>query len=535
MGWHKKILRVNLTEGSCTPEPLNMEWAAEYLGQRGLATKYLIEEIDPKVDPLSPDNKLIFATGPLTGTAASTSGRYSVITKGALTGAIACSNSGGYFGAELKFAGWDMVIFEGKSERPVYLYINNDKAELLSADGIWGKSVWETDEILHQRHQDPQLRVSAIGQSGEAGVLFACIVNDLHRAAGFEVPRYWHAEVGGLPALAIARFDRDANGTPLPQESLYSILAAGARDIERNTDGSLDRIARVIDLANPVLITDKKAARLHLFRRLVLALLSGNGDLHLDNLSLLGAAGGAQFSPVYDPTPMRAYSVHNMLCAVPFGGYGESAPDGDPLPRACAAFAANLGLGKAAVQDSVADLLAVSADYPERVEAVAPDAATAELAAALLTQEIGSPGRVTADHVIVTNNTGDGLNFRGKTAITLRNCLVADNGRDGVYFYVDNGAANQYVYNCTIADNGRDGVTMFRDKPVQVVITDIIMPEKDGIETILDLRREHPQLKVIAISGGGRSTPENYLHSARLLGADRAIRRPSSIPSSIAI
>ncbi len=76
------------------------------------------------------------------------------------------------------------------------------------------------------------------------------------------------------------------------------------------------------------------------------------------------------------------------------------------------------------------------------------------------------------------------------------------------------------------ASNGRDGVVMFRENPVQVVITDIIMPEKDGIETILDLRREHPDLKVIAISGGGRTTPENYLHSARLLGADRAMRKP---------
>lgn len=194
---------------------------------------------------------------------------------------------------------------------------------------------------------------------------------DLHRAAGFEVPRYWRAEVGGLPALAIERFDRDTRGRPLPLESLYSILAAGARDIARNTDGSLDRIGRVIDLANPLLIGDKKAARVHLFRRLLLALLSGNGDLHLDNLSLLGTAGEARFSPVYDPTPMRAYSVHNMLCAVPFGGYGESAPDGEPLARACAAFAVNLGLGKAAVQENVASLLAVSTDYPERVEAVA--------------------------------------------------------------------------------------------------------------------------------------------------------------------
>ena len=167
MGWHKKVLRVNLTDGSCNAEPLNMRWASEYLGQRGLATKYLLEEIDPQVDPLSPDNKLIFATGPLTGTMASTGGRFSVVTKGALTGAIACSNSGGYFGAELKFAGWDMVIFEGRALSPVYLLIKDDSVELLPADDLWGRSVWETDEILHRRHQDPQLRIAAIGQSGE--------------------------------------------------------------------------------------------------------------------------------------------------------------------------------------------------------------------------------------------------------------------------------------------------------------------------------------------------------------------------------
>ena len=184
MGWQKKILRVNLTNGTCEAEPLNMEWANDYLGQRGLATKYLVEEIDPKVDPLSPDNKLIFATGPLTGTAASTGGRYSVITKGALTGAIACSNSGGYFGAELKFAGWDMIIFEGKSAKPVYLLINNDLAKLIPADDLWGKSVWETDAILHQRHQEPQMRISAIGKAGEVGVMYAGVINDLHRAAG---------------------------------------------------------------------------------------------------------------------------------------------------------------------------------------------------------------------------------------------------------------------------------------------------------------------------------------------------------------
>ena len=99
MGWARKILRVNLTEGTCASEPLNMQWADEYLGSRGLATKYLVEETDPKVDPLSPDNKMIMSTGPLTGTMASTGGRYTVVTKGPLTGAIACSNSGGFFGA----------------------------------------------------------------------------------------------------------------------------------------------------------------------------------------------------------------------------------------------------------------------------------------------------------------------------------------------------------------------------------------------------------------------------------------------------
>jgi aldehyde:ferredoxin oxidoreductase len=115
---------------------------------------------------------------------ASTGGRYAVITKGALTGAIACSNSGGYFGAELKLAGWDMVIFEGKSPTPVYLFIEDGEAKLLPADELWGKSVWETDEILHRKHQDPLIRISAIGRAGEEGILYACIVNDLHRAAG---------------------------------------------------------------------------------------------------------------------------------------------------------------------------------------------------------------------------------------------------------------------------------------------------------------------------------------------------------------
>ena len=161
-----------------------MQWARDYIGSRGLGTKYLVEEVDAKTDPLSVDNKIIWATGPLTGTMASTGGRYTVITKGPLTGAIACSNSGGYWGAELKMAGWDMIIFEGKSPKPVYLYINDDTAELRDASHLWGKSVWETEETLKKSLQDPLMRISSIGKAGENQVLFAAVVNDLHRAAG---------------------------------------------------------------------------------------------------------------------------------------------------------------------------------------------------------------------------------------------------------------------------------------------------------------------------------------------------------------
>lgn len=184
MAWTQKVLRINLTDGSIKQEPLNMEWARDYLGQRGLATKYLTEEIDPKCDPLGPDNKFIMTTGPLTGTMSSTGGRYSVVTKSPLTGCVACSNSGGFLGAEMKAAGWDMIIFEGRSSKPVYLYLENEKAELLPADDIMGTSVWAADEWIHKKHQDPLIRVATIGRAAEKGCLYAGVINDLHRAAG---------------------------------------------------------------------------------------------------------------------------------------------------------------------------------------------------------------------------------------------------------------------------------------------------------------------------------------------------------------
>ncbi len=231
MGWTRKILRVDLTKGTCKSEPLNMKWAQDYLGQRGLATKYFVEEVDPKVDPLSPENKMIMATGPLTGTPVSTGGRYSVITKGALTGAIACSNSGGFFGAELKFAGWDMVIFEGKSKKPVYLAIEDDKAELRDAAHLWGKTVWQTEEIIKKTHQDPQTRVASIGRAGENGVLYACIVNDLHRAAG----RSGVGTVMGSKNLkAVAVRGTKGGGAVKDAKAFLQAVAAGKKVLAEN-------------------------------------------------------------------------------------------------------------------------------------------------------------------------------------------------------------------------------------------------------------------------------------------------------------
>ena len=120
-GWHGKILRINLTNEQSTVETINPQTARDFIGGRGWAIKYLYDEVDPSVDPLAPENKLIFATGPLTGTPAPTGNRYMVVTKAPLTGAVACSNSGGVYPTEMKRTGFDMFIFEGQAERPVYV------------------------------------------------------------------------------------------------------------------------------------------------------------------------------------------------------------------------------------------------------------------------------------------------------------------------------------------------------------------------------------------------------------------------------
>jgi aldehyde:ferredoxin oxidoreductase len=183
-GWTGKLLRVDLTRQSIAVEDLNQDWARHYVGGRGVAARYLYEEVDPRVDPLAPENKLIFATGPLTGTNASCGARYMVVTKGPLTGVMTSSNSGGKWAPELKFAGYDMIILEGRSARPIYLWIFDDQLELRSAEHLWGKGVFETEDALKSETGLADCAVAAIGPAGENRVLYAAIVNEKFRAAG---------------------------------------------------------------------------------------------------------------------------------------------------------------------------------------------------------------------------------------------------------------------------------------------------------------------------------------------------------------
>jgi aldehyde:ferredoxin oxidoreductase len=182
-GWKGKVLRVDLTKGETRVESLDPGIAKDYIGGRGLGIYYLNEEVDPNCDPLSPENMIVMANGPLTGTRAPTGARYMVMTKSPLTGAITCSNSGGRFPTEMKRAGYDVVIFTGRAKRPVYLWINQGKAELRSAEHLWGKNTHETTDLL-LADTDPKARVACIGPAGERLVLFASIMNDKDRAAG---------------------------------------------------------------------------------------------------------------------------------------------------------------------------------------------------------------------------------------------------------------------------------------------------------------------------------------------------------------
>lgn len=182
-GYYGKLLRVNLTTGEVRVDQLDTKTCMDFIGGRGLGTKLYYDEVGPDVDALSEENKIFFMTGPLTGAAVPTGGRYMVVTKAPLTGTIASSNSGGKWGAELKHAGYDGMVVEGRSDHPVYIAIEDDKVEIRDASAVWGKIVSETTKLLEQ-DAPPRAKVLSIGPAGEKLSLMAAIMNDTYRAAG---------------------------------------------------------------------------------------------------------------------------------------------------------------------------------------------------------------------------------------------------------------------------------------------------------------------------------------------------------------
>ncbi len=181
-GYNGKVLRINLKERTCKSEDLDLDKAKKFIGCRGLGVKTLFDEIDPKIDALSPENKFIIVTGPLTGAPVPTSGRFMVVTKAPLTGTIGISNSGGKWGVDLKKAGWDMVIVEDKADSPVYIEIVDDKVEIKDASQLWGKVTSETTKEL-EKITENKSKVLCIGPGGERLSLMAAVMNDVDRTA----------------------------------------------------------------------------------------------------------------------------------------------------------------------------------------------------------------------------------------------------------------------------------------------------------------------------------------------------------------
>ena len=226
-GYMGKVLRVDLTDGKVSEENLNEEDCRMFLGGSGLATKYLFDEVVEGADPLGPDNELIFMTGPLTGTESPSAGRYCVVTKSPLTGLWGEANSGGSWGVYLKNSGFDGVIFKGISRKPVYLVIDDGKAELRDAGHLWGKGVSETDKLIKEGVGD-DCNVAAIGIAGENLVRYAGIVNDVHRAAG-----------------------RCGVGMVMGSKRLKAVVARGTQEIKiANNDAFSEISRRNYDLVN---------------------------------------------------------------------------------------------------------------------------------------------------------------------------------------------------------------------------------------------------------------------------------------------
>ncbi|MCI8647465.1 MAG: aldehyde ferredoxin oxidoreductase family protein [Firmicutes bacterium] len=183
LGYQNKVLRIDLTKKGATFEPLRMDFARKYVGSKGLAIRYMYEELEPGIDPLGPENKLFLTTGPLTGTPVPCSGKLSVAAKSPATGTMNDCSIGGHVGIRLKFAGYDMAIFEGKLKEPGYVLIDNDRIRFMDATDLWGLGSHETESILAKKY-GPEYSIMSIGPAGENLCVMSCINSDYYRQAG---------------------------------------------------------------------------------------------------------------------------------------------------------------------------------------------------------------------------------------------------------------------------------------------------------------------------------------------------------------
>ena len=183
-GYAGKLLRVDLSTGRIWDEPLDDARARKFLGGRGLGAQILFDELPRGADPLGPENRLVFAMGPLAGTSAPGSGRFAVMAKSPLTGVFGEAYTGGFFAHELKYAGYDGIVVQGKSDKPVYVHIRDGDAEIRDAAHLWGRETVEMQQAIRRELNDHGYRVAGIGVAGENLVRFACVINDADRAAG---------------------------------------------------------------------------------------------------------------------------------------------------------------------------------------------------------------------------------------------------------------------------------------------------------------------------------------------------------------
>ena len=228
---NNKLLRIDLTNGTSRVEDIPESVVYDYMGGTGYITYYLYKELEPKIDPLSIENKIIIAPGPLQGTKVPVSGRYAMGTKGPLTGLYLDSNAGGFFGPEVRFAGYDIIIIEGKSEKPVYVSVKDDIVSFKNAEDLWGKYVYETEVLIKELENDPKMRILSIGPAGENLIRFACTTSDNFRNAG----RGGLGAVFGsknLKAVAVKGSTRPTNGNQEKIEEIRRDIIKRARNAQ---------------------------------------------------------------------------------------------------------------------------------------------------------------------------------------------------------------------------------------------------------------------------------------------------------------